>query len=358
MAVVGEFPHDVALCSMEDSRVSFDWRQVAAYLAENGMTLDVTRPPRRFAGGLANINMLVRINGEYAVLRRPPDGPLPKGAHDMKREHRVLHKLAAVLPLAPRSLHFCEDASVAGAPFQILEYRGGRSVRGADIAPLPNTPETGAALSQLLVDTLVRIHAVDPVAAGLGDLGRPEGFLARTIASWIARAETILAGELSTAGQEVAAWLRRQPAPDRPAVLLHNDMKLDNVLLKSDRIAAEAVLDWDMATRGDPLIDLATTLSYWTEPGDPPCMFALAQMPTARPGFLSREQTANAYAATSGRTLDGFQTARVLGIFRLAVVFHQLNALQTRNPGASRDDLLDPDDLFVHALDVAHGKMF
>ena len=352
-------PPGAALRSPEESIVSFDWGRIAAHLANHGLTLDLSAPPRRFAGGLANINMLLEIDGGFAVFRRPPDGPLPKGAHDMKREHRVLHGLAPVLPLAPRSLHFCDDVSVAGAPFQILEYRSGLILRGSDIAPLPDTEETGAALSRLLIDTLAQIHAVDADAAGLGDLGRPEGFLARTIAGWIARADAILDGRLSTAGQQVAAWLRDQRAGDTVPVLLHNDFKLDNILLKPDAIQPEAVLDWDMATRGDPLVDLATLLSYWTEVGDLPCMFALNQMPTARPGFLSREAAAMAYAATVGRPLDDFRVHRVLAIFRLAVVFHQLNALQASNagPASGRGDF-DPDDLFVFALDVAHGKVF
>ncbi|MFC4595731.1 phosphotransferase family protein [Sphingobium tyrosinilyticum] len=352
-------PAGAVLRSLEESAVSFDWDNVASYLAGHGLILDLSEPPRRFAGGLANINMLLRIDGGYAVFRRPPDGPLPKGAHDMKREHRVLHGLAPVLPLAPRSLHFCEDGSVAGAPFQILEYRGGRSVRGSDIAPLPDTAETGATLSRLLIDTLSQIHAVDTDAAGLGDLGRPEGFLARTISGWIARGDAILKGQMCAAGREVADWMQAQPAPDADPVLLHNDFKLDNVLLKPDVIAPEVVLDWDMATHGDPLVDLATLLSYWTEPGDPQCMIALDQMPTARSGFLSREDAANAYAASSGRSLDNFRLHRVLAIFRLAVVFHQLAALKVNNPAATpQQAALNPDDLFIFALDVARGKMF
>lgn len=356
-------PPETVLRSLEDSCVSFDWQRVAAYLTDHGMTLDLREPPRRFAGGLANLNMAVRIDGNYAVFRRPPDGPLPKGAHDMKREHRVLQGLAPVMPLVPRSLHFCVDPDIAGAPFQLIEYRAGDSLRGSSLGSLPATEETGQALSAMMINLMARIHAVEPNIAGLGDLGRPEGFLARTVDGWIGRAEAITKGNLAAAGRDVRDWLRKQTAPDAQPVLLHNDFKLDNILLKPGSIEPEVVVDWDMATRGDPLVDLATLLSYWTESGDPDCMVALDQMPTARPGFLSREAAAQAYAAQTGRSIDDFRLPRVLAIFRLAIVFHQLNALKHTGKGwPDRDDgravRLNPDDLFAFALDVARGRIF
>ena len=355
-----EAPTEAALLPLEASGVSFDWRRVADALDASGLALDLGFAPRRFAGGLANINMLVKIDGAFAVFRRPPDGPLPKGGHDMAREHRVLSGLAGVLPLAPRSVHYCGDPDVSGAPFQILEYRPGRTIRGSALAPLPETPETGAALSRLLVETLVKIHAVDTVAAGLGDLGRPEGFLQRMAKGWVGRAEAVLDGGLTTAARELVDWLGRSPgAGEVNAVLLHNDLKLDNVVLRNDNLSVEAVLDWDMATRGDALFDLGILLSYWAEPNDPPCMAALDQMPTARPGFPSREEAANAYAALSGRSLDGFRVPRVLAMFRLAVIFHQLNALQAHNADRhARASALDPNEIFEFALDVANGRTF
>lgn len=348
-------PRSADLLSREASAVSFDWARVAAHLSEHGFALDLGFAPRRLAGGLANVNILVRVNGDWAVFRRPPDGPIPKGAHDMAREHHVLGRLAPVLPLAPRSLHYCVDADVTGAHFQILEYRGGRIVRGAELAPLPSTPETGMALSRLLIETLTQIHGVDTAAAGLDGVGRPEGFLARTAAGWAARAFAVLDGQLSSACRELIAWLERRTPPDatRPT-LLHNDFKLDNVVLRADVLAPEVVLDWDMATRGNPLFDLATLLSYWSEAGDPPCLTDLKQMPTAQPGFLSREAAAELYCAVSGRSLDGFLFPRVLALFKLGVVFHQLRTLRPKEQLPA----VDPDDFFVFGLDVAHGRIF
>lgn len=353
-------PASAPLLAVDQTGVTFDWPRVGAYLAEQGHKLDPGFTPRRFVGGLANVNMLLRVDDGWAVLRRPPPGLLPKGAHDMAREHRVLSALGPHLAIAPRSILFCGDESVAGAPFQLLAYHEGRVVRGGDISPLPSTAETGATLSAMLIDTLASIHAVDTEAAGLADLGRPEDFLARTAKGWIARAGSMLDGERPAACAAVVNWLETQKQAETNApVLLHNDFKLDNIILANDAIAPHKVIDWDMATRGDPMMDVATLLSYWTEAGDPECMLKLDQMPTAAPGFMSREQVAIAYAQRSGRSLDSFLFPRVLAIFRLGVVFLQLRALGARNAKASaRIDAVNPHELFQFALDVAHGKRF
>ena len=307
-------------------------------------------------------NILVCVDADLAVLRRPPAGVLPPGSHDMAREHRVLTGLEGRLEFAPRSLHFCDDASVAGAPFQLLRYYAGRPVRGDQLDPLPPTAETGALLSRMLIDTLAAIHAVDVEAAGLGELGKPEGFLTRAARGWIGRARAFKGDQLSGSAAYVASWLSdRNPLACAAPTLLHNDFKLDNVLLRQDAIEPLVVLDWDMATRGDPLSDLATLLSYWTEPGDPDCMHRLAQMPTANAGFMSRAEAAQAYAERTGRGLEGFDYARVLAIFRLAVVFHQLHA---RYMGEGTTDPVRQgfaalaDEIFDFAATVARGERF
>ena len=352
-------PPEANLLEPGQGSASIDWDRVAAHLAGHGIEMDRQFLPRQFAGGLANVNMLVRANGGWAVLRRPPEGPIPKGAHDMAREHTVLSRLAPLLPLAPKSLHFCDDPEVAGAPFQLLEYRSGRLVRGDRIDPLPDTPDVAEAVSRMLIRTLAEVHAVDVEQAGLGDLGRPEGFLGRTAAGWIARAEAALEGRLPDAARQAADWLKATPAPEssRP-VLIHNDFKLDNLLLHPERIEPVALLDWDMATRGDPLYDLACLLSYWTEQGDPQCLQVLRQMPSARPGFLSRMEAAALYAEISGCSLVHFRFHRVLAMFRLAVVFHQLRSLAARNPRLEAGIAgIDPDAFFGVSLDIANARM-
>lgn len=354
-------PAGVALRSLAESR-ELDWGAVAAHLAGHGLRLDPAFTPRQFAGGLANLNFLLRIDDAWAVLRRPPDGPLPPGAHDMAREHRILSTLWRALPLAPRSLHLCTDAGIAGAPFQLLEFRQGIAVRGDSLSPLPATRETGAALSALLVETLAAIHAVDPAAVGLADLGRPAGFFARTAAGWIGRAERVAPGGLSPAARALADWLAAAEVRDaeRPT-LLHNDFKLDNVLIDPATRAPVAVVDWDMGTRGDPLFDLATLLSYWTEPGDPASMHELAQMPTAHAGFLTRAEAADAYARATGRDLSGLKPYRVLTMLKLGVVFHQLHALhragKTADPRYAGFGAL-AEALFDFTLDIVNDKIF
>lgn len=343
-----------------ETSAALDWPRVRDHLARHGLQLDPAPPPRQFAGGLANINYLVHLSGQPAVLRRPPPGPLPPGAHDMAREHRLLSRLPDALPFVPRGLHLCTDADVIGVPFQIIEYRAGRTVRATLPPDLAGRPEVGAALSATLLRTLAAIHAVDADALGLGDLGRPEGFLRRAVDGWRRRGEAAGTEASAPLMRELGAWLDANLVPDGPPALLHNDFKLDNVIL-DDALNPVGVVDWDQGTRGDPLFDLATLLSYWTEPDDPPAMHDLAQMPTAEPGFLTREQAAHEYARLTGRDLSGIRFHRTLGIVKLGVIFLQLHALHTR--GAVSDPryiAFGPlaAGLLAFALDVAAGRTF
>lgn len=354
-------PAGLALRPAEIS-APLDSSRVARELARHGLALDLAVAPRQFAGGLANLNYLVRLSDCWAVLRRPPDGPLPPGANDMAREHRILSALWQALPLAPRSLHLCIDTSVIGVPFQLLEFRSGIAIRGDHTDPLPDTPETNATLSSLLVETLARVHSVDVDAVGLGNLGRPEGFFQRQVRGWLGRASDMLGSDLPADVIALADWLDNCPEPvdDRPA-MLHSDFKLDNLLLDPDTLTATTLVDWDMGTRGPALFDLATMLSYWTEAGDPDCMHRLAQMPTARPGFMTREKAAVAYARLTGRALDDIRPYRVLTILKLAVVFLQLHRRyltgETTDPRYAGFGNLGI-ELFTFALDVARGRLF
>ena len=197
-----------------------DWPRVRAHLAAHGLRLDADPPPRQFAGGLANLNYLIHLDGRPAVLRRPPLGVVPPGSHDMAREHRILSRLADALPVAPRSLHLCTDPSVLGAPFQILEYRPGLVIRATMPPALAGRPEVGARLSEVLLDTLAAIHAVDTGPIGLDDLGRPQGFLARAVAGWRKRGLAAMEDGTEPLHRDLGAWLERHARPDgraRPA---------------------------------------------------------------------------------------------------------------------------------------------
>ena len=334
-----------------------DWEGLRAHLATAGMDLSLDPPPRQFSGGLANINFLISLNGVPAVLRRPPEGDLPPGAHDMGREHRILKNLYREFPLAPKGIYFCDDKSVIGAPFQFVEYRAGLVMRGDDPGPGRGRPDVAAQLSKTLIDVLVDLHAVDPAAVGLGDFGKPEGFVARNVKGWIKRAR-LAAGntEPSASTMKLCAWLEDNAANDAAPVLLHNDVKLDNLILDPESLFPVALLDWDMGTRGHPLMDLATTLSYWTEPDDPDCMHELAQMPTAHDGFWRRREAAAHYADQTGADLADYRFFRVLAMFRLGVVFQQLQDRQAARGGGAKDyDRLGL-EILDFAAEIAEGR--
>ena len=307
-----------------DEGVKLDWPAIRAYLAKHGLTLDEDPPPRQFSGGLANLNYLIHLDGQPAVLRRPPFGDLPPGAYDMAREHRILSRLSAVLAFVPNSLHLCEDKSAIGAQFQILEYRPGLVVRETMPPELAGRPEAGARLAQVALETLGAIHAVDADAVGLGDLGRPQGFLGRAVSGWCKRAGLALEDGTEALHRDIGAWLATNLVPDGPPTLLHNDFKLNNMILDPDTLAVRAVLDWDQGTRGDPLFDLATLLSYWTRPGDPQPLFDMEQGPFHAPGFPSRADAVATYARITGRDVSNFLFHRVLAMYKLSVIFLQL----------------------------------
>jgi aminoglycoside phosphotransferase (APT) family kinase protein len=311
-----------------------DWSALAGWLAAQGAALG-TAAPRQFAGGFGNLNYLIEVDGSPAVLRRPPPGPLPPGANDMAREHRILSALPHAYPLAPLALHFCADPAVLGAPFQIIEYRGGVVIR--DRLPLAaiGRPDLAQALSSRMIESLALLHAVDPAAIGLDTLGRPAGFLARTLDGWAGRA-LLLADLVDRKFLDATiAWLHRHVPADAAPTLIHSDFKLDNMILDPASLAPVAVIDWDMGTRGDPLWDLAVLLSYWVEPGDPVCMHQMRQMPTAAPGFWSRREAVDAYGRLTGRSVADFDFYRVLSLFRSAVVFLQLFDRWRRDPAAN-----------------------
>ena len=332
-----------------------DWPRLADHLAGLGHRLDPGVPPRQFRGGLGNLNYLLSIDGRPCVLRRPPFGAVPIGANDMAREHRVLSRLWRAWPLAPRSLLYCADASVLGAHFLVMEYRPGLVI-GHEL-PAGQTPQAvGAPLSTMLVKTLASLHAVDPGAVGLDDFGKPAGFLARTASGWTTRGAAVADGEAGRLVAELAGWLAGRTPPEQAPTLLHSDFKLDNLVLDPRTLEPCAVLDWDMSTRGDPLYDLATLLSYWVEPSDPEPMHRLRQMPTGAGGFHSRAQVMAAYAALTGRDLSDFHFYRVLALFKLGVVFLQLHA-RYRSGATSDERYAGFGDLGLGILGFTHDVM-
>jgi aminoglycoside phosphotransferase (APT) family kinase protein len=337
-----------------DAETAQDWAALATHLAAHGLRFDPeTDRPRQFAGGFGNLNYLIHMDGALAVLRRPPMGDIPPGANDMKREDQILSRLWRAFPLAPRSLHYSPDKEILGNHFMIMEYRAGLTIGGSWPDFLVGRDDIGAALGTMLVDTLVEFHAVKPEDVDLGEFGRPSGFLSRAVAGWRQRMELSCDEAPPAAGVAVADWLEANQVPDGAPTLLHNDFKLDNVLLDPATLAPVGVLDWDQGTRGDPLFDLATLLSYWAEPDDPQAMHDLGQMPSASNGFPTRTEIVRLYAERSGRDVSGFLFHRVLAMFKLGVIFMQIYAQYRR--GTSSDERFKRfGDLTVGLMAFAH----
>ncbi|MGF7234879.1 MAG: phosphotransferase family protein, partial [Frankia sp.] len=251
------------------------WDRLAAYLRPRltllGLAVDGQMDVRQFPNGSANLTYLLSFgggtDGARVVLRRPPFGVIAPGAHDMRREHRVLSVLWREFDRAPRAYLLCDDHAVVGSDFVISEYRSGVVIWAALPASMRGLPDAARLVGFATVDALADLHLVDPVACGLGALGRPDGYLARQVAGWRRRWELVATpdfdAEMTAAGERLE---RSRPASPRPTIL-HNDFKIDNcqfALGNPDRVAS--VFDWDMATLGDPLADLGTLLNYWPDP--------------------------------------------------------------------------------------------
>jgi aminoglycoside phosphotransferase (APT) family kinase protein len=307
-----------------DGPLPQDWPRLAAWLKAHGLHLDVEVAPRQFAGGLANLNYLISVGGELVVLRRPPDGPVAEGANDMAREARVLTRLSEHYPLAPRSIAFCDDLSVLGVSFQLIEYRDGVAI-GAKLPPeLAARDEAPERLTTALIDAMATLHALDPAELGLGGLGRPAGFLARQVEGWARRADAAWDGDPPKEVASIVEKLQRNSPTDEPVALLHGDLKFDNMLVDLRSLSAVAVVDWDMCTRGDPLFDLAVLASYWVDHADPAEVRGIEQVPSLEPGFPDRDGVVARYFAAVGRRPVDLSFHLALARLRLAVAWQQL----------------------------------
>jgi aminoglycoside phosphotransferase (APT) family kinase protein len=296
--------------------------EVAALTAYLDRELGVhgTVAVEQFPGGHSNLTYLVHHGDREYVLRRPPFGSKVKSAHDMGREVDVLSKLAPVYDRAPRVLAYDADGGTLGAPFYLMERRRGVILR-KDLPELPVA--TVRRVCELLVDALVDLHAVDYVAAGLGDFGKPAGYVERQVKGWTERYTGSKTDDIP-AVVEVAAWLAAHRPPDGAPTLIHNDFKFDNVIFDPELTRITGVLDWEMATIGDPLMDLGTSLSYWTQASDPPLFQQLLFGPTTKPGMFTRAEVAARYFERSGRQTDALVFYYAFGLFKTAVVAQQI----------------------------------
>ena len=288
----------------------------------------------QFARGYSNLTYLIRAGERELVLRRSPPGVKIKSAHDMGREFRVLSHLANVWSKSPRPVAYEEDESVIGTPFYLMERVYGIVLRARAPHGLILDEAAMRRVSEAVVDTLAEIHLVDWRAAGLADLGKPEGYVERQLAGWTARyrkAQTDDVREIEL----VREWLFAEQPPEDAAALIHNDFKYDNLVFDAGLTRVVAVLDWEMATVGHPWMDLGTTLGYWVEARDPPVFQTMAFGPTALLGNLSRAELVRRYEARTKRPVERLLFTYVFALYKMAIVAQQLYRRYV--DGATRD---------------------
>ena len=314
----------------------FDVAAVDAWLQP--LAPGLTGPPevRQFSGGASNLTYLLRYPERDLILRRPPPGTKAASAHDMAREYRVQDSLEPVFPYVPRMVGLCQDESAIGSDFYVMERLEGTILRKEIPRDLGLDEAGRRELCESVIDRLVDLHRVDPTAAGLSDLGKGAGYVRRQVEGWSRRYLAAKTWNVPSF-ERVMKWLDENQPDDVGTCVIHNDFRLDNVVLApEDPQRIVGILDWEMATIGDPLMDLGGALAYWVQGDDDRFMHILRRQPTHVPGMLTRQEVVDHYAARSGRQIDNWAFYEVFGLFRLATIAQQIyyryHHKQTRNP--------------------------
>ena len=276
---------------------------------------------QQFPSGFSNLTYLLQLGQQELVLRRPPFAAQAKGGHDMAREYRVLTTLKPIYPLVPQPLLYCEDTNVIGAPFYVMQRMQGVIIRGGgkqmDIAP-----EVYKKLSTAFVQALADMHAIDVTATGLVQLGKPEGYVQRQVIGWTERYRKAQTDE-QPAVEQLMTWLAQHIPAETGVSLIHNDFKYDNLVLNpTDLSQIIAVLDWEMCTVGDPLLDLGTSLGYWMEKTDPEPLRIFG--PTTHAGNFTRQEVLDTYQRITGRAVTNPVFYYVFGLFKICVICQQI----------------------------------
>jgi len=280
---------------------------------------------KQFPSGFSNLTYQIAAGHRKLILRRPPFGTKAKSAHDMAREFTILQAIYSVFPYCPKPYVYSDDTSVIGSSFYVMEKLEGIILRKNLPDGLSFTPKQAKTLSQSYLDIQLQLHSIDYRSIGLENFGKPQGYVKRQIDGWSKRyrnAKTPDAPDF----QEAMAWLNeRQPSDCEKPGIIHNDYKLDNLVLDPENpTKIIGVLDWEMATIGDPLMDLGSSLAYWIQKSDSPEMLAMRTLPTHIEGFLTREELVERYLEKSGLTIGQFDFYLVFGIFRLAAIAQQI----------------------------------
>lgn len=302
----------------------------------------------QFPSGSSNLTYCIKIGETEYVLRRPPFGNQVKSAHDMSREFNVLSKLSAVYKPAPQPLIYCNDESVTGAEFYLMQRRNGLIIRGKSPEILENSPELQRKVCESFIENLANLHALDYKKIGLGDLGKPEGYAIRQVEGWTKRyfnAKTDEHLELETAIE----WLNQNIPASNGAALVHNDYKFDNVMLNPENLTEiVAVLDWEMATIGEPLMDLGSSLAYWMSKDTGAELLSMPFNPRVLMENITRPELVEMYEKKSGKQVSDILFYYVFGTFKLAAIAQQIYFRYAK--GFTRDKRFATFNHFVNSL--------
>jgi aminoglycoside phosphotransferase (APT) family kinase protein len=316
---------------------ALDMQRVDAFLKQHVAGLAGTPTVAQFPGGASNLTYLISYGNRELVLRRPPAGAKAKSAHDMLREAQVMAALKPHYPYVPAILASCDDSAVIGHDFYVMERLSGSILRRELPAELGLDADGVRQLCLCFIDRLIELHQVDASLPVLQHIGKGDGYIARQVAGWSDRWQKA-ATEDTDACADVVEWLAaKQPAHDNASCVIHNDYRFDNVVLDPEHpLHIIGVLDWEMATIGDPLMDLGGSLAYWVQADDDATFQSFRRQPTHVPGMLTRREVIDYYGQRSGLQLDNFDFYEVFGLFRLMVIIQQIYrryALgQTSNP--------------------------
>jgi aminoglycoside phosphotransferase (APT) family kinase protein len=303
---------------------AFDPAAVHEWLAARVHGLSGLPRLRQFPGGASNLTFQLSYPDRELILRRPPRGHKAASAHDMSREYRVQSGLKPVFPYVPTMLAFCDDPSVIGAEFYVMERIDGIILR-RDVPPeLELSEQQVRKLCTDAVDRLIELHQVDVDAAGLRDLGKGAGYVKRQIDGWCDRYERARTDNVPSF-TEVMRWLQANQPDDVATCLIHNDYRFDNLVLDGPQtLNVIGILDWELATLGDPLMELGATLSYWVQADDDDFLQMVRRQPTHLPGMMTRAEVVDYYAERTGRSIENWTFYQVYGMFRVAVIMQQL----------------------------------
>ena len=297
---------------------------IRAYLDSVLPQFDGDIAVRQFPGGASNLTYLLTIGDRQLVLRRPPFGTKAKSAHDMDREYRILSRLSDVFRYCPRPLAYCDDPLVLGEPFYLMERIEGIVLRRELPPGLSLDPAAAGKLCRNLIDVHLELHSIDIESAGLRDLGKPQGYIARQVDGWSGRFRNARTEDVPD-NEALMDWLKdNQPSDTGRGAIIHNDYKFDNVVLGQHDLGIIGVLDWEMATLGDPLMDLGCSLAYWIQEDDTRAMQQLRMMPTQLPGMMNRRELVDYYSERAGVAAGDFRFYYAFGLFRLAVIVQQI----------------------------------